>query len=212
MEIQRHPVDSYDKKRNFWDEFPDYKIHPVFADFHRINKPKNLENSSRFMWALSLCYDRKSSLFPQPEQDKWELVSEDLFDDPNFIINFITAPDETDRLDIILGGSPRQLIHAFEESIDTPLGLALRNLEKKLMERTDFIMSTKYSLDEVTELPSGKTTIKKGTAAQLDKMFADTDKIVSLIQKALNDLLASESHGITKGNERESLSDGDEKF
>lgn len=208
MSIQRHPIDSFDKTLNFWEEFPDYKVHPVFGDFWRLNKAEGkLKASSLFMWALALCYDRKSSVFSQPEVDKWEVVSEDLFGDKLFLYNAALEPEKVTKVSFVLGGSFQKLVHAFEESIDTPLGLALRRLEKKLIERTDFMMSTPYSLDSV-EIIEGKQLTKKGTADQLDKMFTNTDKVVSLIQKALDDLSASENAGVTKGQERESLSDG----
>jgi hypothetical protein len=213
MSIQRHPVSSFNRKVNFWEEFPDYKVHPIFGDFWRINKKNDqLEASSLFMWGLALCYDRTSSLFNQPEQDKWEVVSEDLFQDSQFMLKLVKEPEECKVLSIVLGGSVRTLINAFEESIDTPLGIALRRLEKKLIERTDFITDTEYKLDYYETTQAGKVVIKKGTADQLDRMFTNTDKINSLVQKALDDLRSSEGLGVTKGNEMESLGDGDKAF
>jgi hypothetical protein len=209
MSIQRHPVDSFDKTLNFWEEYPDYKVHPVFGDFWRVNKAASkLKESSLFMWALSLCYDRKSSVFSQPEMDKWEVVSEDLFGKKDVMYNAVLEPENCKVVNFVLGGTVQKLIHAFEESIDTPLGLSLRRLEKKLIERTDFMMDTPYSLDTIEISENNRSVTKKGTADQLDKMFTNTDKIVSLIQKALDELIASENAGTMKGNERESLSDG----
>lgn len=209
MSLQRHPVDSFKKELNFWEEFPDYKIHPIFGDFWSLNKKEgNLKWSSMFMWALSLCYDRKSSIFNQPVLDKWELVSEELFDDKNFMMSLVEDPDCQERLKFKVGGTINTMIAAFEESIDTPLGISLRQLEAKLIERTEFILSTKYTLDDYEEGPGGKLKLKKGTASQLDVMFANTAKITDMIQKTLDSLAASEAFGVTKGNEKESLSDG----
>jgi len=210
--IQRHPVLSFDRKLNFWEEFPDYKVHPKFGDFWQVNKDVDrLKESSLFMWALALCYDRSSSFFAQPEQDKWEVVSEDLFDDINFLTNIALGNDQ-DKVVFKLGITFRDLISSFQESIDTPLGISLRLLETKLLERTTFIVSTSYTLDSYVTSKAGKTTLQKGTADQLDRMFANTEKINTLIQKAMDALKASEGSGNMKGGQKESLSDGSTKF
>ena len=52
MAIQRHPVDSYERKVNFWEEFADYKVHKLFGELWALNKKNGrLEASSKFMWA-----------------------------------------------------------------------------------------------------------------------------------------------------------------
>lgn len=213
MAIQRHPVDSFDKKLNFWEEFPDYKLHRTFGDFWRLNKTAgNLEASSLFMWALSLCYDRKSSLFPQPEQDKWEVVSEDLFGDSEFLLKLAEDPESSEKLKFQVGGTVGTLVDMFEQSIDTPLGISLRLLEAKLLERTQFIKATVYKMDYYETSEQGRVKLVKGTADQLDNMFARTEKINSLIQAAMNSLRSSEGTGSVKGEGRESLGDGDTSF
>ena len=189
--ITNNPSASFSKKLNFWEEFPSYKVHRVFGELWALNKKaKNLETSSLFMWALSLCYDRASSIFTQPEQDKWEVVSEDLLDSK---ISLNSLHEDLHVYKTLLFpkmATLRFMISKFEESIDTPLGLALRRLESKLVDRTDFMMGSKYSFDSYETTEAGKQYTKKGTADQLDKMFIGTDKIVTLINKALADLSA----------------------
>jgi len=212
MALQRHPVDSFDKKVNFWEEFPDYKVHRAFGELWALNKKNNhLEESSRFMWALTLCYDRKSALFPQPEIDKWELVSEDLFGDLNFFMGLHEDMQLCTVMSFPVMSTLSTYIREFEKTIDTPVGISLRMLEKKLSERTQFINDTKYNLDYYEE-KGGKYTLKKGTADQLDRMFANTDKINSLIQKALEDLTNTEGLGKMKGGQQESLGDKGKGF
>jgi hypothetical protein len=210
MAIQAHPVESYDLKLNFWEEFPTYKVHKIFGEFWKQNKG-NLEWSSNFMWVLSLCYDRKSSIFAQPEVDKWEVSCEDVFDDAQLFMKLHEDPMSQATIIMGPGTTLRQLIAAFENSIDTPLGLSLRLLEAKLLERTAFIHETKYSMDYY-ETTNGRQITKKGTADQLDKMFAATDKINALIQKAMDELRSSEGLGTVKGGEAVSLSDGDKNY
>jgi hypothetical protein len=212
--IQRHPVDSFDTKVNFWEEFPDYKINAVFGLFWKRNKeagPHYLEASSKFMWLLALCYDRKSSFFAQPEKDKWEVVGDNLFGQPDLMMDLVedmkAKPGMLKFADLELV----EYIAEFEKSIDTPIGLSLRILEKKLAQRTAFINETDYTMDHF-ELVGTKNILRKGTADQLDRMFANTDKINGLVLKAMENLKSVEGQGIAKGGGKESLSDGDENF
>ena len=209
--IQIHPADTFDVDINFWQEWPSFKIHKVFGEIYRKNRKENLKNSSSFMWLLSLCYDRKSALYTQPEQDKWEAASEQLFNDEFFMINLVEEPYENSVISIPDKYTIVELILEFESAIDTPLGLSLKRLERKLIERTGFITSTKYTVD-FYEKVGNKNILRKGTADQLDRMFAATDKINNIIQTAMDKLRVSEAAGKTKGDQKESLSDGDKNF
>ena len=226
MAVQRHPVDSFDPKLNFWEEFSDYKIHPTFSRIWKNNSSDvdQIKSSSSFMWLLAMCYDRKSSIYNQPEQDKWEVASEALFNDPKAMLNFVLYDDKNkpdpfsgDNLPIInipINLELRTIITEFEKSIDTPLGLSLRELERKLVERTNFIMNTPYTIDGYTEPTEEqpKSFLIKGTADQLDKMFANTEKINALITKSIENLRAASGQGVTKGGQMESLGDKAKDF
>lgn len=214
MAIQRHPVESYSRSLNFWEEFPDYKVHAVFGDFYRLNKEKKkLKESSLFMWALALCYDRKSALYNQPEQDKWEVVSQDLFEDDKAIWSVAEDPTVTKHVHLPFGMSFALMKSEFETSIDTPLGITLRRLEAKLHERTQFIVDTKYTLDSFETTMAGRQIKVAGTAFQIDRMFADTAKIVGLVQAAMDALKQSEGEGGTiKGGGKASMSDDTQDF
>jgi hypothetical protein len=212
--IQRHPIDSFEKQVNFWEEFADYKIHPVFGEFWKRNKnagPKYLEASSNFMWVLTLCYDRKSSFFAQPEPDKWEVTGENLFGQPTLMMDLVE--DITSKPGLLKFADLELVtyIAEFEKTIDTPIGLSLRILEKKLAQRTAFINGTEYTMDHY-ELVGTKNILRKGTADQLDRMFANTEKINNLVLKAMENLQSVEGKGIAKGGGVESLSDGEDDF
>jgi len=211
MSIQRHPVDHYKPGLNFWEEFQDFKIHKMFGDFWRTNKKAGeLELSSKFMWALSMCYDRKSVFFPQPEDEKWKVVSENIFDNESFLYNIAVDP-ESSNLVFLLGAGLHQLIASFEEAIDTPLGISLRNAEKKMQERDLFIKNTPYSTDYYEDV-KGRSILKKGTADQLDRMVVNTDKVASRVKKLMDELRNADSEGVAKGGGETSLSDGDKTF
>jgi hypothetical protein len=212
--IQRHPVDSFDEKVNFWEEFPDYKIHPVFGKFWKLNKnagPRYLQMSSNFMWLLTLCYDRKSSFFAQPVLDKWEVCSDNLFDQSTLMVDLVedigSKPGMLKFADLEL----IEYITEFEKTIDTPIGLSLRVLEKKLAERAQFIADADYSWDHYEQV-GNKNILRKGTADQLDRMFERTEKINGLIIKAMDSLKTVEGAGKLKGGGVESLSDGQKDF
>lgn len=213
MAVQRHPVESFNKITNFWEEFPDYKLNQVFGAFWKVNRKEGkLEQSSLFMWALSLCYDRKSSFFNQPEQDKWQVVSDDLFGESEFLINLALADiGDLNKPGLHFALDLRVYITEFEKTIDTPLGISLRNLERKLAERTQFIMGVEYTMDSY-DIKGDKKILKKGTADQLDRMFRDTGKINEQVQDALNALKASEQEGALKGGGQGSLGDEDKSF
>lgn len=230
MAIQRHPVDSFDIKKDFWEEFPDYKIHQIFGRIWKANKKDKARESSLFMWALSLCYDRKSSFFPQPEMEKWEGVSQELFDEKDALLNFALYDDEDSEdpfgaqenpedepvspiINVPMDLTFRQIIVEFEKSIDTPLGISLRDMERKLIERTEFIMRTPYAIDKwERKNDNDKMILVKGTADSLDKMFANTDKITTLINKALSELQALDGTNATKGGQPASLADAANNF
>jgi hypothetical protein len=211
--LQNHPSDSFDKKLNFWEEFPTYKIHPILGDIWKLNKKskKHLQNSSNFMWVLSLCYDRKSAMFSQPEQDKWEVTCEDLMGDSEFMMKLVEDIQDQTLIFFDKSANLRTIIDSFEKSIDTPLGISLRLLEAKLIERTQFIQGNKYTLDEY-ETKGQRQVLKKGTADQLDKMFANTDKINTLIQVAMNTLENSVSSSANKGGGEVSMGDHADDF
>ena len=149
-------------------------------------------------------------MFSQPEPDKWEASSEDLFDDAEFMKKL--AEDIHDQKLIIFATAHniRTIINAFEMSIDTPLGISLRLLEGKLVERTQFIQSTTYSLDYYED-KNGRSVLCKGTADQLDKMFSNTAKINELVQTAMNALQTATS-STNKGGGHVSMGDKDDDF
>jgi hypothetical protein len=212
--IQRHPVDSFDKKVNFWEEFADYKVNAIFGLFWKLNKnagPRYLEASSNFMWLLALCYDRKSSFFPQPQMDKWQVCGDNLFGQADLMMDLVESMTSKPGMLKFADLELMEYITEFEKTIDTPIGSSLRVLEKKLAERAQFIADATYTWDEY-ELVGQKNVLRKGTADQLDRMFERTDKINGLIIKAMDALKTVEGSGQVKGGGMESLSDGDKSF
>jgi hypothetical protein len=74
-------------------------------------------------------------------------------------------------------------------------------------------MDTPYSIDKWERKDEkSKMMLIKGTADQLDKMFANTEKINKLITTAISDLRAASGEGTTKGGQKESLGDKAKDF
>lgn len=220
--IQNHPSLSYNQDNNFWEEFPAYKAFPILGEIYRLNSKsaKARKSSSNFMWVLALCYDRVSPFFAQPEEDKWEATAEDILKDPEFFKKLLKAREEEKHLNEVQKvltfpntGGINDIIYQFQKTVDTPLGMALRALEKKLDDRTKFIMDTPYTMDEWVKPDGGKMMLKKGSASSLDKMLGDTSKITTLVQDAMDKLKNSTGTDTgLKGGGQASLSDGDKSF
>lgn len=212
-EVSIHPASSYDLNINFWEEFPSFKLLPEFLELYKANMKvkKNLQGSSNFMWALAILFDRKSVLFNQPLSDKLEAASENIFDDSFFLSNIIEDPTKNSYFVCPSNFDFMSLATAFQEAIDSPLGMSLRQLEAKLGERTKFLMTTEYTMDRVEIDDEGNKTIFKSNVEQLDKMFERTAKINALILDAMNALNNMEE-GETRGGAEESLADSDKQF
>ena len=205
-----HPARSWKPVKSqrplFWDEFPTFLLIPSFSRFMKLN---GKSKSSEFMWALTVCYDKESAAYNQPDEEKWGFCSEEIFGESNYIYNEFTSEDTKLKYDVACTATLLKI--EFEKAIDSVMGYNLRILENKFVERTAFLQNTKYSADAYKEI-NGKNVLIKGTADQLDKMFANTDKITSLIQNIMKQQKASELGGSAKGGGQESLGDGDSSF
>jgi hypothetical protein len=174
---------------NYWLLHPQMKTIKEFKDVFLTDKSKDKINSSKLMWAIALYCDPHDQ---NPwrninDADRRTLIAEDFLLSPKF---------DWERSDI------KELIEKYEDLCLTVWEKELVRLERKLSERSDFISSTKYTLDEYEE-NNGKVKLKKGTATQLDKMMTDTIKIYEQADK-IKQMLGKESGGHTRGGAKES--------
>lgn len=180
--------DIFTDKDNFWELNPSFVF--ILNDFYNSDKSKNKEKSSKIMWAI---YFRT-----HPKSDFYNLANKDA------IIKTRWLKDESFKWE------------DYEEVINTFKEISLTQAEKSLVEwdimlkkRDDFMHSQDFTLDYYETLDSGKVVIRKGTADQLDKMLANTNKLYAeyfKIQKELSD----EEITRGRGNKPLSMSDSNE--
>jgi len=166
---------NFDTTANFWALNPQMKI--LFKDFFDGDKSKNKEMSSKVMWAVALLVDTsdqnnlRNFLFDERKQ----LIAEDYLQDSKFDW---AAYDG--------------LIDKYTEVNTSKAEKSLLIYERKLEERDSFIKTTKYDLEN---------------ASQLDKIISSTKSIFDLISKLREDISKENTVGETKGSMVESASE-----
>jgi len=172
----------------FWIFYPSYTTIVPYKKLYKEDKSKNKKNSSRIMWAACLLYELcdENPFGKLIEKEKKELIKEDILKNKNF--------DWKKHEEIFI---------FFKNTNISQTEKSIIELEEKLKERTDFIMGVEYSLDEYND--EGK--LVKGTADQLDKMLAQSDKMFALMEK-LKEQRQKEQDGLLgeiKGGREESF-------
>ena len=176
---------------NYWEVNPMHKEFGVFKIFYKKDKTKSKDKSSKILWAVAMLIDPNESnlLKNHPLKDKKRLIAEDYLEDADF--NWEHPEIEE--------------LKAFY--LENCLSIAEKELiryEEKLYERGEFISKTHYSMDYYDE-ETGRT--KKGTADQLDKMFAASGKIFTEIENIKEKISKEDLDGQLKGGAEESASE-----
>lgn len=156
---------------NIFKNYPHFKSVAAFKALE--DEETNANNASKLMWSIILLYHKKSPYANLPELERKAKIAEDFLKNPNF--------DWEDEV--------------YSKACKTYYDLYLTELERtyidiknKLSERRRFISEQSYTLDEYEMDNSGKPKLVKGTAAQLDKMIVDLDKILKLMKQIEMDL------------------------
>jgi hypothetical protein len=61
-------TEVFDTDKNYWDTFPELKIHPQFSKLFKEDKTKSKKESSQIMWALHLVSHPKSLMYYDPHK------------------------------------------------------------------------------------------------------------------------------------------------
>jgi hypothetical protein len=180
---------NWNPDENFWSLNPMFKTIKVFKRFYDHDKTKRKAPSSKVMWGVAMLLDpnEENTWRNLSMEEKKELIASDVIEDKKFDWE---------------SGEILELIDTYEKHALTATERSLRELEIKLLERAAFIRKTEYTLDTVVD---GK--IFKGTAAQLDKMVVETDKIYTQIEKMKERLHKEALSGTLKGGAAESASE-----
>lgn len=177
-----------DSESNFWEVNPQLMKAGVFKKLFNKDRTKGKDHSSRLMWSIAFIWDRKSKYYNLPEDDKIELVFEDIYGDKNYYEKNTNEVEE---------------LRAFMVKLsETSAQRSLREVEAKLDERASFLRNTKYDLGIETE----KGYIC-GTVDILEKMSANTKKIYDNYEDCLKSVNQEMDAASMKGGASGSLSD-----
>jgi len=175
-------------EQNFWEEFPQFTKLSIFKTLYTKDQSKNKNKTSKVMWYIALGSDLDSMFYNLVGDEKEETLNDMVNLD---VANYLEQSKFT----------LEELTERFLFYTDTKLMAGIRALESKFEERVAFIQSVPYTIegqrifDPETET---YTTVSKGTAKQLDDMFANTTKIQAEIKKQ-RDMLSNSADVASAG-------------
>jgi hypothetical protein len=172
-------TNSFDSKINFWKANPDLILAGPFKQIYDSDRSKGKDDSSKLLHFVALCYDNESKYYKLIPAEKHKYAGKDICGDGDFYTKNKVEADLAISFYIKLND-------------DTPARRALRAWEKKMEERSEFIDSTPYNLDN---------------ADQLDKMMANTKKLFDDFKRIQEDLSKEPTSTASKGDRELSLSD-----
>jgi len=189
-------VETFNHDTSFWDEHIQLSTVGVFKSLYDSDRSRNKGTSSKMMWCIALIWDYNSKLYNLPESgpdSKIDLVFSDHYGSGTYYKNNKAKIDGLKEL--------------YLKIQETSAKRTLRQIEKKLEERSVFLNDTNYDLGLCNE----RGQWVGNTATILDKMLADTKKVYELYDHALK-IVQSEiaSADRVKGGGNLSLSDQEE--
>lgn len=175
-------IPIFDSEQNFWELNPQFKTALSFKEFYKKDKSRGKKDSSITMWFIAYTQDIGSLFYNLPIQERYEVIGEDYSNDINYYKKNITILEP--------------LIDDYNKLTTTAIDRHLLEWDARLEDRTRFLATTKYDLDNFEKL---------------DKMNANTLGVFKNLDKIKEDLSKQESgSGDTKGNFIESLNDSGE--
>ena len=187
-------VEAFSPDTNFWIEHIQLAAVGPIKRLYEEDTSKKKEVSSKLMWCIVLIWDKNSNFYNLPEEGvdgKIQTIFEDYYGS--------TKAYESNKTII------ESIKDFYLKLQQTSAERSLREIERKLEERSLFLNTTEYTLGVATE----KGTWVGGTAAILDNMLANTKKIYDLYETTLK-IVAAEQHkdeGVAKGGGNLSLTD-----
>lgn len=171
-------IQVFDIEESFWDMYPDFKIALSFKDLYKQDKSRGKVNSSKLMWFVAYTRDMNSKFYNLLQEEKDAIIGGDYLKDENFYNNNKSDLDP--------------LINDYVKLMFTPAQRHIADWDKKILERSEFIASQKYTLE---------------TYEDLDKMAMNTTKIYATLKDLREQLSREDSEGSLKGGATASLND-----
>lgn len=174
-------INYIDHTVDFWEIYGDYKYVEPFKSLYNNDITKDHKHSSQVMWFVTMCYGKSSKFKNLPEvgteNNKFMIVSEIVFGKSK---TFESIENLT------------ELKEAFIKFNYTAIERNLLMWDQLLDNRTNFLKSQSYDLSNFDEL---------------DKMAANTTKVVDAIKKLKDELAKEEGSGSGRGGAETSLND-----
>lgn len=150
-------TEIFDTDKNYWDTFPEMKIHPTFKHYHSDDKSKKKAKSSNIMWAFHLVCHPKSLMYYDPH--KLENVRGLLPE------NMELASQEAE-------------LEVYKQIMLTEAQKALIDWDDMIKKRSTYLKSQDYNLDNGKDLD----TLHKNTYA----IFKDYQKVCDELKNEEN--------------------------
>ena len=189
-------ITTFNTDENFWILNPQFKNIQPFKGLHNSDKSRGKGTSSKIMWLVSQIADSSpTNVFKNMiYEEKVALLSLDFMEDGNFF-------DENIEL-------LQPLIDTYEKFHTTAALKAMREWNEKMLERSEFIKETRYTMDSYDmDERTGKPILVKGTAKQLDDMMKANKQIYDMYHIILKSLAEEDENTQVKGGQHLSLSD-----
>jgi hypothetical protein len=170
-------IAKYNEGINFWEANPQFKVIGGFGALYHSDKSKSKDTSSKIMWAISFFCDdsEENRLINLPETDRKSIIEDDYIKDKNF------AWDKY-----------KELIELYQKTQMTHQQRTLFNLKVKMEERDNFLLNTKYTLDN---------------ARDLDAIISNTPKLFEMVKTLQEEISRDKNHSVMRGGAKESASD-----
>ena len=196
MLINKH----FSEDQNFWQLNEQLKFLKPYSTLYKNDKTKDKKQSSKDMWMIFFMCDPDSEtnkFYRIPYDERLQIFKEtynDKFDEKDKLIEECMQSYVMDILD------PAE--RAFKDEIDS------------LVKRADFLSKAQYTFDDVERdakgaiiFVSGKPMVKKGTAAEIDKMRSYTLKIYEQYEAVEQKFNKHKANVRIHGGRKESLSE-----
>lgn len=174
-------ITIFDTDQNFWEVNPQFKAALSFKELYKKDKSRGKKESSALMWFIAYTNDIASIFYNLPILERYSVIGEDYMNNPKYY------ESNKEQLDI--------LIKDYIKLTTTAIDRHLLEWDDRLEDRTRFLATTKYDLDNFDKL---------------DKMNANTVSVFKNLDTIKENLAKQESGGDTKGGFKESLNDSGE--
>ncbi len=138
-------LNNFSISNNFWKENPHFLIVKEFKEFHKSDKSKNKEASSKIMWAIALLVHPKSKFYQALYEERKKIIDDDYLS---------SESAEWDQ-------KYNNYIIKFKEVALTRMQRNAAIWSDKFDERMEFLRSTPYNISTFNDLDKAMQSTDK---------------------------------------------------